>query len=534
MNTLAILAAAVCLNGSWEFCFNRDKSLEQTEVGEQSVWTSMTVPGCWDVQPQWLLQRGTGVYRRSFMLDAAMKDAVLVVDGMGVRGSFAIDGKDLGLFVTPYARLEIPVGPLAAGEHSIEAKIDNTMGWPAVKLARPYYDFYFYGGFYHGVKLVEKTPKVFVRTVDWREKKIAVKVEGGEWQERNLPDAKLWSPETPNLTTIEVAGRRVRFGLRQTEAKEGKIFLNGKPLFLKGFNRHESSPFEGAATGEATMLRDIQNLKACGGNFFRCAHYQQCERFLDLCDEYGVLVWEESLGWGNGQDYVNNSFPPNEFTDPEFRELQVKTTRDMVRASFNHPSVIIYAFLNECASFKKECKTLVDELITTIRAEDSGRLISFACNVGGSDLGNENTDLVAFNSYPGTIPMKPGTPAELKTTVKEEFNSKINTFRKKYPDKPIIVSESGCGGEYGRRDGGESINTEDFQDEYLTDIFETLWANPEVSGFAIWQMNDGRTRERFSRAACSAMFGGSIAGCFDIYRRPKKSVQTVKKFFEEK
>ena len=63
---------------------------------------------------------------------------------------------------------------------------------------------------------------------------------------------------------------------------------------------------------------------------------------------------------------------------------------------------------------------------------------------------------------------------------------------------------------------------------------DALWANPDVSGFAIWQMNDGRTRERFSKGSCSTMFGGSIAGCFDIYRRPKSSVAIVKKYFNEK
>ena len=97
-----------------------------------------------------------------------------------------------------------------------------------------------------------------------------------------------------------------------------------------------------------------------------------------------------------------------------------------------------------------------------------------------------------------------------------------------------MVSESGCGGLYGMHDPNASINTEEYQEEYLRDILECLWANPDCSGFAIWQMNDGRTRERFCERSCSAMFGGSIAGCFDQLRRPKKSVETVKSFFRTK
>ena len=561
MTTFALIAAlAVNLNGPWQFRFEEGKPLEETPWKTFAADDVMAVPGCWDVLPRYYLKRGTGLYRRSFTLDEPMKDAALVVDGMGVRAAFALDGADLGRHDYPYARLEIPVGPLAAGAHEIAAAVDNVLEWPRVKLARPYYDFYFYGGFYHGVKLVERAPKVFVRTRDWRTGTVEVAVEGGaprgavtvdgkavaaDWKDGRatlrVPGCRLWSPEAPNLHTLSVrcAGdgtqpAAVRFGVRQVEAKGGKIYLNGKELFLKGFNRHESSVLEGSATGETTMLRDLQNLKAVGGNFIRGAHYQQCARFLDLCDEMGVLVWEESLGWGNGQDYTNGTFPPNEAEDAGFCEMQVRQTREMVRASFNHPSVIVYGFLNECGSQKASVKALVDRLAATVKAEDSGRLVTFACNNVDGDICSESVDLVSINAYPGTIPATPGTPAQLKAKVDARFTRAIARFRRLYPDKPIMVSESGCGGLYGMHDPNASINTEEYQEEYLRDILECLWANPDCSGFAIWQMNDGRTRERFCERSCSAMFGGSIAGCFDQLRRPKRSVETVKVFFKAK
>ena len=522
------------LGGSWSFRFEEGKPLEKVAKNDFEATDIVPVPACYDMMPKWHMKRGTGLYRRTFTLDAPMTDAVLVVDGMGVRAKFELDGKDLGVHPYPYARLEIPVGALPAGEHVIFAAVDNILAWPRVKLARPYYDFYFYGGFYHGVKLMEKRPRVFVRTLDYQTGKIEIEIEGGTKEIRTIPDFQLWSPDSPNLTTLDVAGRKVRFGIRQIEAKEGKLYLNGKELFLKGFNRHESEWLNGAATVDALMIQDIQRLKALGGNFIRGAHYQQCERFLDLCDENGVLVWEESLGWGNGQDYTSKSFPPSELTDAEFCDMQVKQTRDMVRASFNHPSVVIYGFLNECASGKPECKMLVDRLIETIRAERSGRLVTFACNVGSRDICNANTDLVSINSYPGTIPMHPGTEEELAENVRKTFNETVAMFRKRYPEKPIMVSECGCGAVSGMRGEYASPTTEEFQEEYLRDIMETLWANPDVSGFAIWQMNDGRTRERFGGWAVSSMFGGSMAGVFDRQRRPKFSAETVRRFFNLK
>ena len=523
--------ADVSLDGTWDFRFEEDKILETAGDAGFSATDRMTVPGCWDTMPRWYMKHGTGLYRRTFTLEKPLKDAVLVVDGMGIRARFEVDGRDLGTHPYPYARLELPVGPLAAGEHTVFAAVDNVMEWPRVKLARPYYDFYFYGGFYHGVKIAERQPKVFVRTLDYRTGEIEIEVEGRGRERRFVPNFKLWSPEEPNLTTIEVAGRPVRFGIRQVEARDRRIYLNGREIFLKGFNRHESEMTSGSATSEMLMLQDIQRLKAAGGNFIRGAHYQQCERFLDLCDEMGVLVWEESLGWGNGQDYVNGKFPPNELKDPEFCDLQVHQTREMVRASFNHPSVIISGFLNECNSRLPACKTLVDRLIETVRAERTGRLVTFACNICSEDICCENVDLVSFNAYPGTIPMEPGTPKMLKDSVSRAFTKRISDFRKRYPDKPIMVSESGVGAAYGAHDPNASTLTEEFQDEYLKDIFETLWANPDCVGFSIWQMNDGRTRERFDPKAVSSFFGGSLAGVFDQMRRPKMSLATVRDYF---
>lgn len=529
-----ILAAALSLNGIWEFRFEEGKTLEVAGSSDFARTDTMVVPGCYDVMPKWYLKHGTGLYRRTFTLAEPMKDAVLVVDGMGVRSKYAIDGRDLGVRVTPYARLEIPVGALSAGEHTVFAAVDNIMEWPRVKLARPYYDFYFYGGFYHGIRIVEKEPKVFVRTLDYRTGEVEVEVEGDGKEVRRIPDFRLWSPEEPNLTTIEVAGRKVRFGIRTVEARKGRIYLNGKPIFLKGFNRHESEMTSGAATSDALMLQDLQRLKDLGGNFIRGAHYQQSERFLDLCDEMGVLVWEESLGWGNGSRWWRKDFPPSEPGDAEFCDLQERQTREMVRSSFNHPSVIISGFLNECGSETQEVKALVDRLIRTIRGERSGHLVTFATCFIETDICCSNLDIVAFNAYPGTIPAAPGTPKEFREKVAKRFNDAVKIFRDRYPDKPIMVSESGCGAVYGIHDPNASPNTEEYQDEYLRYIFETLWRNSDVVGFAIWQMNDGRTRERHFDKSVSAFFGGSVAGVFDQMRRPKMSAATVRRYFGTK
>lgn len=562
MNKMLILAGAVLaaatgfggldLNGTWEFRFEEGKALEEVQGPDFESTGSMSVPGCFDATKELRYRRGTALYRRSFTLARAVDEAYLVVEGMGLRGEFFVDGKSLGVHPYPYARLELATGPLAAGEHTLVARIDNRLDWNTLRLARVYYDFYFFGGFYRGVHLEFSNAKVLVRTRDYRTgeielervpagtdgtfdvvfdgvKRVSAAFANGRARVK-VPDFRLWSPAAPNLHVVSVGDVTTRFGIRQVEARDRRIFLNGEPVFLKGVNRHEQRRDTGVVMTREQMVEDLRILKDLGANFIRGAHYQQNQEFLDLCDEKGFLVWEESLGWGNGQDYTRLG-NTNELEDETFRAQQVRQTREMVKASFNHPSVIITAFLNECASHRAECKTLVDELVKTVKELDSGHLVSFACNVLDRDICHENTDLIAFNAYPGTIPANPGTKEGLARAVRDCFDKTVARFRKRYPDKPIMVSESGCSGFYGLRDETAPFGCEDFQEEYLDDIMKTLWANEDVVGFTIWQFSDTVTHQRNCDRWSGRNFGISMAGIVSEDRRPKFSVPTVRRYF---
>ena len=557
--TALALSAATCfgdvdLNGTWEFRFEENRAAADVADPAFTATDRISVPGCYDMMPKWLCKRGTGLYRRTFTVDKAVDNAWLVVDGMGLTGNFRIDGRDLGTHPYPYARLEIETGPLAAGEHTLFAALDNRFDWETQKLARPYYDFYCFGGFYHGVSLVFDNRRLFVRTRDIATG--AVEIEAVNFDERDfeatlvfdgknevaatfengraavkVPNFKLWSPESPNLHTvaIKLATNRyaltTRFGIRTIEARNRRLWLNGKPLYLKGANRHESHPTFGAATPESLMVMDIQNLKSIGGNFFRGCHYQQSQRFLDYCDEMGVLVWEESLGWGN---------PPKELADPGFVEAQLAETKNMVRASFNHPSVIIFAYMNEFQSDSKEGKALSDRLIETIKAEDSGRLVTFACCRWQKDISHANTDLVAFNIYPGWIGSDAGDAANMKRLILAGVTNTVNRFRSLYPDRPIMVSEMGTCGVYGQRDPAAAQWTEEFEAEYDGAVIDAVFANPDIVGLAIWQFTDARSYHRGGSTIRTKPFAQNLAGLYDAYRRPKLVVDVVRAGFARK
>ena len=553
-------AAVLDLNGSWEFRFEEGKAPAQTAGAAFAATDRMAVPGCYDMMPQWLCKRGTGLYRRTFTLDRAVDSAWLVVDGMGLVGHFQIDGRDLGTHPYPYARLELETGPLAAGTHTLFAALDNRFDWETLHLARPYYDFYLFGGFYHGVSLRFDNRTLFVRTRDYRAGTVeieAVNFKDADFDAtlvfdgtnavqaafRNaratvrVPHFRLWSPESPNLHTVALAHGAatpvaVRFGIREIKAEDRRLWLNGRPLYLKGANRHESHPQFGAATPEALMVEDIQNLKALGGNFFRGCHYQQAQRFLDYCDEMGVLVWEESLGWGNGSH--GGKMSSYELTNETFIAEQLIETREMVRTSFNHPSVIIFAFMNEFASGSKPGKALADKLIAAIRAEDSGRLVTYACCQNGSDIANANTDLVAFNTYPGWIGSDAGDPANLRRLIKEDVDKVVSRFRRLYPHKPIIVAEMGTCGVYGHHDPAGAQWTEEFEAEYVGDVLDVVFAHPEITGMTIWQFTDARSYHRGGATIRTKPFAQNLAGLYDGFRRPKAVVPVVKAKFAQK
>ena len=582
MKNLVSLVVAACvfgaagselsLNGSWQFRFDEGKSIEQVADPAFAATDVMTVPGCYDTMPKWRLKRGTGLYRKTFTLERPVENAWLTVDGIGLRGDFRIDGRSLGVWPYPYARLELPTGPLAAGEHTVFMALDNRFDWSTLKLARMYYDFYFYGGIYRGVSLSFDNRRLFVRTRDFRTG--TVEVEAVNFAARDfdatlvfdgthevkatfrdaratvrVPDFRLWSPESPNLHTVTIRqpdnpnGRTAerfpsaRFGIRTIEARDRHVWLNGKKVFLQGVNRHDQHIEFGVTVSEAQMVRDLQLIKGMGANFIRGAHYQQSQRFLDLCDEIGILVWEESLGWGNGQGYTRRD-GISEFQDPAFGDQLVFETREMVRTSFNHPSVVIFAFLNECNSPSKDCKAVIDRLIAAIRAEDSGRLVSFACNRWNGDLGHEKTDIVAVNSYPGVIPMYPGTRAELAERTRSlpsgGFDVIAKYFREKYPDKPIMVSEGGMGADYGVHDPEASVGSEEFQVEYVGDVCEAIWSNPDYVGFAMWEFADNRTYHRNSNLEPGKRHGIAKGGVFTPDRKPKLVAGTLTEFFRHR
>ncbi|HYD82487.1 MAG TPA: glycoside hydrolase family 2 TIM barrel-domain containing protein, partial [Opitutus sp.] len=309
-----------------------------------------------------------------------------------------------------------------------------------------------------------------------------------------VPRPKLWSPKSPHLHTVRVAlcdpsakketdDARVRFGLRRIEARAGKLWLNGELLQLRGYNRHEWHPNFGPCTPTLQMIADLQLLRDLGCNFIRGSHYPQDQRFLDLCDEFGFLVWEENLGWGQRE---------KTFTSEKFRSDHDTSLRAMVRASYNHPSVIIWGFLNEAGTDAAYVRPAFEQTVATLRALDPTRLISYASMFAFTDRCFDLVDLIALNLYPGWYGCEGAeAPLELIGPHLQKCIEHIDTAG--FSDKPAIVSEIGAEGLYGWHDAHDGFFTEEYQAAYLRRTCQAVLENPRWSGIALWHFSDVRT-----------------------------------------
>ncbi len=166
-----------------------------------------------------------------------------------------------------------------------------------------------------------------------------------------------WSAEMPNLyelfvslkdsagKTIEVVP--VKVGFRQVEIKGSVFHVNGVPIKLKGVNRHEHHPDLGRAVPLETMIADILLMKTHNINAVRTSHYPDDPRWYDLCDYYGIYLFDECDLETHGFGVAPIEWKGNPSDDPKWEAALVDRMERMVERDKNHPSVIMWSLGNE-------------------------------------------------------------------------------------------------------------------------------------------------------------------------------------------
>ncbi len=163
-----------------------------------------------------------------------------------------------------------------------------------------------------------------------------------------------WSAEKPNLYNVFLTLKdgeekiqevlRCSFGFRKVEIKRGQLLVNGKPIYIKGVNRHEHDPDTGHYVTEESMIRDIKLMKQFNINTVRTSHYPDDPGWYDLCDRYGIYLIDEANIESHGIGYK----PENTLANiPEWKKAHLDRIVRMVERDKNHPSVIIWSMGNE-------------------------------------------------------------------------------------------------------------------------------------------------------------------------------------------
>lgn len=282
---------------------------------------------------------------------------------------------------------------------------------------------------------------------------------------------------------------RDRIGFRTVETDGRDIRLNGEPVTLRGVNRHEDHPDTGATQPLSVQIRDLRILDDAGFNAVRTSHYPNHPRFLDLCDEAGILVIEEIPYW----QYGDEDFHRGSVLERGKRMLSEVVDRDR-----HHPAIFAWSVTIECDNEEAGIRDATAELVDHVREADDSRPVTLASNndyIGKEDRCFELVDFLCFNGHWGWYDDHKAW---------DEF---LDEILERYGEKPVVISEFGAGAVDGTRGFEDQKWSEGYQTDLLENAVETFEARDEVAGFTIWQYCDTRTdpRKTLSRPKTAAL-----------------------------
>jgi beta-glucuronidase len=348
--------------------------------------------------------------------------------------------------------------------------------------------------------------------------------------EITVPKAELWSVRNPNLYSAETKlfynGEEVdrnltRFGIRTVKTDGRKILLNNRPLYFKGVNRYDILGRSGYETDEKVIREDLLKIKDMGVNVVR-VHYPQSPLTLNIMDEIGLMLIEElPLNWWGQNWWDDKPAVQDTFILAQARRVLKK----MILRDKNHPCIIAWSLANESRTDTEIGEYVIRKLIKDARLLDKTRLITFTVNdEAGKHKAFEAADYVSCNIYFGND--NAYHAAMMDSLVRQPAENMIRKQAAFYPDKPLIVSEFGAAGIYSVH--GDVIFSEDWQGEYIKQMWAAIHGVSECSGGILWSWRDYFHRKYFTQPY--APFGPY--GVLNADNKEKISYTVLKRIFK--
>lgn len=336
-----------------------------------------------------------------------------------------------------------------------------------------------------------------------------------------VPRARLWSPEAPDLYELTVLlqdGERVvdRYtlpvGIRTIAVVDNELRLNGHPIYLTGFGRHEDFPVHGRGLNRAVIIKDYALMKWMGANSFRTTHYPYSDEMMMLADRLGFLIIDEipAVGLYFREDGLARRL-----------ELCRQQLRELIGRDKNHPSVIMWSIANEPHSERPEATPFFANLASMTRTLDSTRPVTLVSHLGLPEESFSFLDTICLNRYFGWY-SESGRIEEGVAHLSLELDDLFEKYR-----KPIILTEFGTDTIPGMHAQPPEMFSEEYQVAFLTRTIELLRSKPYVVGEHVWNMCDFKTSQGITRVG-----GLNHKGVFTRDRRPKMAAHALKAIWQ--
>ncbi|MBN1758316.1 MAG: hypothetical protein JW863_08365 [Chitinispirillaceae bacterium] len=300
-----------------------------------------------------------------------------------------------------------------------------------------------------------------------------------------------WTPDHPYLYDIEltpywdnVPGEpfQIKRGFSQLHIVDGALHLNGKPVFLRGFGRHDVTGNKGPLLTRKERCVDLATIKSTGANMLRIAHFPQHPDVYELCDSLGLIVMDEMPAWKSYPGFIGNE---------EGQKRASEYMKSLIDAHGNHTCIGLWCIANEIHSVKNRVALYVKYLSDFTRTTDPTRLVTYTSFNYQFDKAYEYVDVVSVNEYFGwyfgSIAMLP---------------SLFKAIRKECPGKPMIITEFGASSAAGLHNPEARLPgpvestfkkdySENFQALFHEKQIEAIRSNRDIcNGAVVWCYND--------------------------------------------
>lgn len=347
--------------------------------------------------------------------------------------------------------------------------------------------------------------------------------------EFTIPECRFWSHEDPHLYKIQfelfdngelVDEYQLETGVREIEIKGAKLLLNGKPIFLKGFGKHEDFDVIGKGLSFPLIVKDFQLMKWIGANSFRTSHYPYAEEIMQMADRLGFLVIDEAPATSLNFKYVTSETLKN----------HKQSLAELIARDRNHPSVICWSIANEPGiwgeqeAVSDEANRYWTEIYSHVKKSDPSRPITLPTCIkwGDNDLGFKYSDILSVNRYWGWYDV----PVDIEKAG-QCFQQELKNLFSKYK-KPVLITEFGADTIEGEHATYPQLFTEEYQTMLIKKYFKIIESLPFTIGEHIWNFADFRTAQNHRRIILNKK------GIFNRQRQPKSAAFAVREHWSKK